>query len=126
MIIGIGIDLVSISRIEAALERWGDNFKKRIFSPVEITYSESHKSRGQHFAASFAVKEAFFKAIGSSSKSHHIRMLDIEVARGTEGKPYINVYGGAKRAVEQVGIQLIHTSISHDGEYSVAVVILEK
>lgn len=126
MIIGIGIDLVSIPRIEGALGRWGDNFKKRIFSPVEIAYSESHKNSGQHFAASFAVKEAFFKAIGSNSKDHHIRMLDIEVVRGMEGKPHINVYGGARKAVEQGGIQLIHTSISHDGEYSVAVVVLEK
>lgn len=126
MIIGVGIDLVSIPRIEGALKRWGDNFKNRIFSGIEIAYSDSHKNSGQHFAASFAVKEAFFKAIRSSSKNHPIRMLDIEVARDMEGKPYINVYGGAKQAVEQAGIQLIHTSISHDGEYSVAVVILEK
>ena len=126
MIIGVGIDLVSIPRIEGALKRWGDNFKKRIFSPVEIAYSETHANSGQHFAASFAVKEAFFKAMINGSKPYRVRMLDIEVVRDREGRPHINVYGGAKQAVEQIGIKSMHTSISHDGEYSVAIVILER
>jgi len=122
MIVGIGIDLVMIPRIKKLLEKWGNRFKERVFSADEVRYSESHIRCEQHFAGSFAVKEALFKALGKG----HIRFLDIEVRRDGYGKPYINLYGRAKAEAEEMGISGIHTSISHDGEYSVAVVILEK
>jgi holo-[acyl-carrier protein] synthase len=125
MILGIGIDLVNIPRIEKILEKWEDRFKKRVFSKGEIEYSEGYKRSGQHFAASFAVKEAFFKALEKGFKSD-IRMLDIEVLRDEYGRPYANLYGKAKQVVDVMGINSIHVSISHDGEYSVAVVVLEK
>ena len=122
MITGIGIDLVNIPRIEKVLERWRDRFKKKIFTDNEIKYSESHERQGQHFAGSFAVKEAFIKAIGE----RNIRLSNIEVVRNEDGRPSINLHGRAKIRVEMMGINAIHSSISHDGKYSVAVVILEK
>lgn len=125
MIAGIGIDLVCIPRMEKILEKWGDRFKKRVFSASEIEYSESRKMSGRHFAGSFAVKEAFFKAIGSASE-YSVRIGDIEVLRDKYGKPYIALHGETKLAAEQIEISSIHTSISHDGEYSAAVVVLEK
>jgi holo-[acyl-carrier protein] synthase len=122
MIVGIGVDLVRIPRIERLLEKWGNRFKERVFSADEIRYSESHLRCAQHFAGSFAVKEAMFKALGKG----HIRFLDIEVRRDEDGKPSINLYGRAREEAERMGVIGIHTSISHDGQYSVAVVILEK
>ncbi len=122
MITGIGIDLVSIPRIKKALERWGDKFKKKVFTDNEIKYSESHQRQEQHFAGSFAVKEAFIKAIGE----RNIRLNNIEIIRNVDGRPSINLHGRAKMRVEMMGINAIHSSISHDGKYSVAVVIVEK
>ncbi len=125
MILGIGVDLVNIPRIERILKKWGDKFKKRAFSESEIEYSEGYNRSYEHFAANFAVKEAFFKALGKGFKGN-MRIHDVEVLRDENGKPYINLHGKAKRSTERLGINSIHISISHDVEYSVAVVILER
>ncbi len=125
MILGIGIDLVNIPRIERILKKWGDKFKKKAFSEGEINYSEGYKRNYEHFAANFAVKEAFFKALGKGFRGN-LRIHDVEVLRDENGKPYINLHGRAKLSTELVGVTSIHTSISHDVEYSVAVVILER
>lgn len=125
MILGIGIDLVSIPRIERLLRNWGERFKKRVFSREEIDNSRLYKRRSERFAANFAVKEAFFKAVGKGFKSN-IRMLDVEVLRDEYGKPYVNLHGKARRVAEMAGIHSVHVSISHDGDYATAVVILEK
>ena len=122
MIIGIGIDLVNTPRIKKLIEKWGSRFKEKVFSNIEIKYSEGHQRDEQHFAGNFAVKEAFIKALGR----RNIRFIDIEVMRNGYGKPYINLYGEAKVRVEEMEIKGIYTSISHDGEYSTAIVILEK
>lgn len=125
MILGIGIDLVSIPRIERLLRNWGERFKKRVFSQEEIDNSQLYKRRSERFAANFAVKEAFFKAVGKGSKGN-IRMLDVEVLRDEYGKPHVNLHGKARRIAEMAGIHSVHVSISHDGDYATAVVILEK
>jgi holo-[acyl-carrier protein] synthase len=125
MIIGIGVDLVNIPRVKKLLEKWGSSFKERVFSEKEIEYSEKHKRSEQHYAASFAVKEAFFKAVGKGFKGN-IRLVDIEVLRDEYGKPFVNLHGNAKQKAEAMEVSCIHASISHDGEYSVAVVILER
>lgn len=122
MIIGIGIDLINIPRIEKLINKWGRRFKEKVFSDSEIKYSEGHQRDEQHFAGSFAVKEAFIKALGM----RNIRLLDIEVVRNEHGKPYITLHGEAKLRVEEMEIKHICTSISHDAEYSIAVVVLEK
>jgi len=125
MIVGIGIDVVQIIRIKRLIGRWGSKFTKRVFSLNEITYSETHLKSEQHFAANFAVKESFAKALGTGFKGE-LRIRDIEVLRDQAGKPYVNLSGKAKQKIEKLGINRIHTSISHDGEYSIAFVILEK
>jgi len=125
MIVGIGIDIVQIIRIKRLIGRWGSKFTKRVFSLNEITYSGTHLKSEQHFAANFAVKESFAKALGTGFKGE-LRIRDIEVLRDQAGKPYVNLSGKAKEKIEKLGINRIHTSISHDGEYSIAFVILEK
>lgn len=125
MIVGIGIDVVQIIRIERLIKKWGSKFTKRVFSQNEIKYSETHLKSEQHFAANFAVKESFVKALGTGFKSD-LRIRDIEVLRDKAGKPYINLFGKAKQKIAELGVNRIHTSISHDGEYSIALVILER
>jgi holo-[acyl-carrier protein] synthase len=125
MILGIGIDLINIPRIEGILKKWGDKFKKKAFSKGEIEYSESFEKSYVRFAANFAVKEAFVKALGKGFREN-IRILDIEVLRNEYGKPYITLHGKAKQSTELLGVNSIYTSISHDAEYSIAVVILER
>jgi len=125
MVLGIGIDLVNIPRIERLLQKWGDRFKKRVFSQEEINYSQRYKRSSERLAANFAVKEAFFKALGKGFKGN-IRMLDIEVIRDEYGKPYVNLYGNAKQVAEMMGIKSVYVSISHDCDYATAVLILEK
>ena len=122
MIAGIGIDLVHIPRMEKLLKKWGMRFKQRVFTGREITYSESHVRYEQHFAGNFAVKESFVKALGKEQ----VRFLDIEILRDENGKPYINLHGRAKAFAERNEIRIIHTSITHDGEYSMAAVVLER
>ncbi len=98
-----GIDIIRIARIEKSLEK--DSFKKAVFTESEIAYSKN----AQSFAGIFAAKEAYLKAVGTGI---NCRLNTIEILHNSSGKPYIN------------GVEKSDVSISHDGEYAVAVVIL--
>ena len=82
------------------------------------------KNRNISYAANYAVKEAFVKALGTGFR-RGIKFHNIAVKRNELGKPFIDLRGSTKEIAEQRGLTRIHTTISHDGEYSVAVVILE-
>ncbi len=117
MIKGIGIDIVDIRRIKRAKERFGDRFYERLFTEEELRYSLKKRRPEVHLAARFAAKEAFFKAIGI--KAGIKRFRDVSVSRGPLGAPSLNVKG-----LDHSNI--VHISISHDGDYSVAKVIVEE
>lgn len=125
MILGVGIDLVHIPRMKRLIIIWGDKFKQRAFTDREISYSESHRNREERFAANFAVKEAFAKALGRGF-GEELRFRDIEVLRDNLGKPYIRLYGNVESEFASRQINGIHTSISHDGEYAAGFVVIEK
>ena len=86
MIYGIGIDIVNIPQFRTAIERWGDRFKKRVFTKKELEYCNGRKFTEQHLAARFAAKEAFIKALGRG-----IKLTNIEVLNNQEGKPYMKI-----------------------------------
>lgn len=111
MIYGIGIDIVHIPKFKKAVERWGDRFKNRIFTQSELTYCGKRRFSEQHLAARFAAKEAFLKALGERKK-----FSEIEVANNSTGKPCIKI----SACKFQTSLTL-----SHDGEYCIAHVILE-
>ena len=118
-IIGIGVDLVEVARIEAAIERWGERFLKRIFTPAEMGYCGGRAAGGIHYAARFAAKEAVRKATGED-----LNWTDVEITNEERGKPVVrlssrNLAGGG---VENTKILL---SISHTDEYAVAYVIAQ-
>ena len=125
MVIGIGIDIVNIERIERMIVRYGDRFLDRIFTKSEKEYCSGKIMKYESFAARFSAKEAALKAIGTGWR-YGIRFADIEVTHDPLGKPEINVYGKAKEWVESELVSKIHVSLSHLSEMATAVVVIEK
>jgi len=122
VIIGTGIDIVEIERIEKAIRR-NKKFIHRFFTENEIEYFKSRKNRTEVIAGNFAAKEAFSKAVGTGIRNFTLN--DIEVLRDSLGKPYIRLYNGAFEYAGRLGITAVHVSISHCKEYAVASVITE-
>lgn len=125
MIYGIGIDLVKIERIEKALQRWGERFQQKAFTAGEILYCTRKRNPSPSFAARFAAKEAFVKALGIGLR-RGVHLKNVEVQRGSMGKPVLKVYGRALEICTKEKIQGIFVSLTHDQDYSSAVVVLEK
>ena len=123
MILGTGIDIVKNERFE----KWLLNEKllERFFHSDEVEYSKSRKaSATQHLAARFAAKEAFVKALGTGFSGINLR--DICVYNEPSGKPILNLENTAAKKMSESGATSVHLSISHEREYTVAMVILEK
>ncbi len=123
MIYGIGTDIIEVERIRDFIAK-GDAFKKRVFTPDEIVYSDSFRDPAPFYAARFSAKEAFVKALGTGFTSG-IAFNQIEVYHVELGKPEIRLTGKAKEAAEEKGITRIFVSISHVKEWANAVVVLE-
>ena len=115
----VGIDLVSVARIEKMVQRWGAKFLKRVFTDDEIAYAGKKPRPALSLAARFAAKEAFFKAV-SRRKVGGIGFKHIEVVIDEGGMPSLVVHGPARQALATDSAAL---SISHDRELAVAVVV---
>ena len=124
MIVGTGVDLAEVPRIRASIERYGERFVQRIFTPAEIVYVESKANRFERYAARFAAKEAGMKAIGTGWK-RGVRWQDFEVANLPSGKPTLRLHGVAARIAEQLGVRNVSLSLTHTAELGMAHVILE-
>ena len=125
MIVGVGIDIVEIDRLQAALERHGDQMRQRTFSVAEIQYCDQRANKFQHYAARFAAKEALFKAIGTGW-TEGITWLDAEVCNQPNGKPKLMLSGRALEEATQLGVIKIWISLTHTNRYAAAQVILER
>lgn len=125
MIFGTGIDIVEISRFERFLAEGKDSLFQRVFTPAEIEYCSGKKRSAQHFAIRFAAKEAFFKAVGLGLRDG-MSWKDVEVVKNGLGKPDLSLHGRAADIFADRGLKMSHTSLSHDGAYAVAMVILER
>jgi holo-[acyl-carrier protein] synthase len=122
MIIGIGTDIVEVARIAKSIEKVA--FKKRVFSKNEIVYCETKKNKAESFAARFAAKEAFFKALGTGWRNG-MAFNEVEISNDTLGKPILQALGKTAKIIAKKGIKNIHVSLSHTGEIALATVILE-
>jgi holo-[acyl-carrier protein] synthase len=122
MIIGIGTDIIQTARIEKGLESTG--FKEKIFSKEEINYCEKRANKFESFAARFAAKEAFFKALGTGWRGG-MAFNEVEIVNDELGKPSIQLLGETFTIVEKRNIKSIHVSLSHVKEMAIAMVILE-
>ncbi len=123
MIYGIGIDLVKIERMKDVVDKWGKKFLERVFTENEIAYCYEKKNPCLSLAVRFAAKEALIKAMGSEIP---VSLTDIEVINSPDGKPIIKVNGKLERFFKRKKIKQIALSLSHEKDYGVACVVLEK
>ena len=123
-IYGVGIDLVRVERVQASLARWGDRFEMRVFTEEESRSCRGRRHRASCLAMRFAAKEAFVKALGIGMRSP-VTWRDIEVRRTALGKPVISLSERAAEFCGRLGIRSWHVSLTDDGEYGAAVVVLE-
>lgn len=124
MIFGIGVDLVRISRMEVIIKRWRDRFVNRVFTNHEADICYQRASSSSAFALRFAAKEAFSKALGLGMRKG-VRWRDIEVFNYQGGRPGIRLYGTSADICREKGISDIHLSLSDEGDYVVAMVVLD-
>ena len=118
-IIGIGTDIVETLRIAQMIERHGELFLTRVYTPHEIEYCTARKAATQHYAGRWAAKEAVLKALGTGW-SRGISWQDIEVHNDAGGKPSIRLGGGAREHCERLRIGEMLISISHCRSHAVA------
>ena len=125
MIIGTGLDIIEIARLAAALERHGDRFSARVFTPAEQAHAAG-LGRGQvsFYAGRWAAKEAVAKALGCGV-GPDCGLRDIEVLPDDRGKPVVALQASAVRTAADRGIARWHLSITHEQHYAVAQVIAE-
>src|ERR1044071_7138641 len=124
MIVGTGIDLAEVPRVRASIERFGQRFVTRIYTPAEIAYVERKANRFERYAARFAAKEAGMKAIGTGWR-RGVRWQDFEVANLPSGKPTLRLHGVAAGFAARLGVRNVSLSITHTAEMAMAHVILE-
>lgn len=124
MIVGIGVDLVEVGRIERIIARWGDRFIRRVYSTREIDYCSQRKKPATHYAARFAAKESFLKSIGVGL-GQGIRLSDIEVVRSERGEPQLHLSGKARECLHKRGGARVHLSLTHTSHDATAFVIVE-
>jgi holo-[acyl-carrier protein] synthase len=113
-----GVDVIELYRVRQALERRGDRFLRRIYTPDELAFC---RGRISELAARFAAKEATMKALGTGVRG--IAWREIEVMPNRRGKPMVNLYGRARQRAEAIGLAGLDVSLTHSREYAVAMVV---
>jgi holo-[acyl-carrier protein] synthase len=124
MILGIGVDLCEVDRIEAAIARHGERFLARIYTEAERAYCDSKANRMERFAGRFAAKEAAMKAIGTGWR-RGVAWRDFDVTRAASGQPVIVFGGEARKIAEKMGVRQALVSITHIKSMAMAQVVLE-
>ena len=114
----IGTDIIEINRVRETIERWGERFLNRVYTPSEL---EMYDRRAHSLAACFAGKEAVMKVLGTGARG--VAWREIETLHHRSGKPYIQLHGRAKKEADKLGIKEIDISLSHSREYATATAI---
>ena len=129
MIIGMGQDMADIRRIRETLDRFGDRFRNRVFTPTEIALAERRKLSAETYAKRFAAKEACAKALGTGVPRRGVHWKHMGVVNLPSGKPTLDLTGGAAERLEQITPEgwhaHIHLSITDDSPYAMAMGIIE-
>jgi len=124
MILGLGVDIQEIARMEKALARGGAAFLKKTFTPAEVRYCRRGVKNAERFTARFCAKEAFLKALGTGW-AQGVTWTEVEVSRRTSGAPWLKLTGTAKEKARRAGVKTLWLSMSHSSGYAAATVILE-
>ena len=122
MIVGLGTDIVEIIRIGRMIERHGEHFLQRVYTPDEISYCQRRKMAYQHFAGRWAAKEAVMKVLGTGF-IRGISWTDIEIRSRRSGQPEVCLSGGVREYAARLGIESVLISISHCRSYATATAI---
>ena len=123
-LIGIGIDLVDVARVERMMARHGDRVIARFLTPRERSYVEGKHRPALHIAARIAAKEAAYKALQRLPGARSVSWHQLEVERETEGRPYLTLSGLAKQLAERHGPLIIELSLSHSDATAGAVAVV--
>ena len=115
----VGIDTIEIPRVQRVLERHGERFLKRVFTPTEVAFC---RGRVPELAARFAAKEAVLKLIGTGLRGR-MAFTEVEVVNDALGKPEVRVSGEVQRRVRELGIDQISISITHAADLAIASVV---
>jgi holo-[acyl-carrier protein] synthase len=122
VVVGVGVDVVEVERVERALRRWGEAFLARVYTP-----SERKRAGGRagvaRLAARFAAKEAVMKALGVGWG--RLRFSDIEIVSDGNGRPVARLHGGAAQVARAAGVDEVYLSLSHARGYAAAVAVAE-
>ncbi len=118
-LIAHGIDLVDFPRIEEMVERHGERFLDRVFTPAEQQYAQSSRNSSEKLAGRFAAKEAILKLVGTGWRGK-IAWTDIEVVNSPTGQPLVNLSGEVQRIADSMGITQISISITHTAQFAIA------
>ncbi len=124
MILGLGTDIVTVSRIRDMLEKHESSFMKRVFCDEELLEFHSRKSGEMYLAGRWAAKEAASKALGVGM-GEQCGWKDISIGNDAAGKPQLSLSGKAAELAQSMRVSAIHVSISHEKEHAVSCVILE-
>jgi holo-[acyl-carrier protein] synthase len=128
VIVGIGVDMVDVDRIKGALERRGDQFVQRAFTPEEAAYCRHSQCPERRFAGRFAAKEAVMKALGRGW-FQGMPFREIEVTRDESpdgyGRPGVRLSGKTLEVADSLGVSAIHVTITHEQRAAVAFVVIE-
>jgi holo-[acyl-carrier protein] synthase len=124
MILGVGTDLIEISRIAKSIDRYGDHFLHRVYTAGEIAYCSRKKQSAESYASRFAAKEAAAKALGTGI-SHGVSWREFEVTREPGMRPEIRFHGRAASIAESMGVRRASLSLTHSRDLAMAHVTLE-
>ena len=124
MIVGSGIDLSEIGRIQKAIDRFGARFLNRVYTAAEQEYCLRKRASGESFAARFAAKEAAAKALGTGI-SRGVTWVEIEVVREPGGRPSLQFHGRAAEFARRLGVTHAALSLTHTAALAMASVVLE-
>ena len=125
MILGTGIDIIEVARVQASHERFGERFLNRILLADEIAYCLSHKNPAPFLAARFAAKEAISKAFGTGIGAQ-LSWQDMEIRRKESGEPYVVLHSKGEKLFRSRRARRLLISLSHTANYAAATAILEK
>jgi len=123
-ILGIGIDIIEVERIQKSFEKFGERFLKRILHPNEINYCLSHRVPAPFLAARFAGKEAISKAFGTGIGAQ-LGWQDMEIGRKPSGEPFVILHEAGQKLLETRGGRTVLISLSHTQVHATAMAILE-
>jgi holo-[acyl-carrier protein] synthase len=125
MILGVGIDIIEVARVQASHKRFGERFLNRLLLADEIAYCLSHKNPAPFIAARFAAKEAISKAFGTGTGAQ-LGWQDMEIRRKKSGEPFVILHGNGKKLFKSCRAKNLLISLSHTANYAAAAAVLER